>query len=504
MNPTEANPATTLRVGLFTLLGIALIGVFTVVVNNRPYWWRSCEPIFINVEDATGLKKKSSIRSLGLEIGYLHSIELTETRVRLGVCITAPVEVLPSTRAYLRGEGFLGDKFVELKPVKYTGEVQVGPRVGMTPAPVESAEPLDSPTPDTESTPGVGTETSARSLPSSFARVAALALDAIFPSAQADDKAKEVPVGTNAHDMDKLMEQSNKLMNEMTDLTKNLKEGLHPKELRETVQSLNKTLQSASKTLSPDGGLNATARRSLERLEKAFTLLEQQMDRINKGEGSVGRLLNDPVYADEVLKAMKNVNQLLNKATDVEFRVRLGAQQLPTYDGGRGYFQFQIMPNPTRYYLLGVSMDPRGRRRLFHTTTTVGGKSVTTTTEQVEESGILLTGMLGKILWNRVDLAAGALHGDGAVSIGLYLGPKSYETMVVLKNDVYVRGQGIGVNDRLTLTLRPLAHTDLLSTIYFSGGIESFRKVNGKLPYVYGAGVTFTDDDIKLLFSLLL
>src|SRR5690606_16195323 len=113
MNPSQASSATKFKVGIFTLVGLFLIGATTVFVNDRPYWWRPCHLVHINVEDATGLKTKSQIRSLGLEIGYLKSVTLSETHVRLGICITAPVEVLPSTRAYIRGEGFLGDKFVE-------------------------------------------------------------------------------------------------------------------------------------------------------------------------------------------------------------------------------------------------------------------------------------------------------------------------------------------------------------------------------------------------------
>lgn len=497
MNPTEASKATTLRVGLFTLLGLGLIGAFTVFVNNRPFWWRNCQPVFINVEDATGLKTKSSIRSLGLEIGYLQSVELTESRVRLGVCITAPVSVLPTTRAYLRGEGFLGDKFVELKPVRYTGDVHIGSRVGMTdPLPEASATPSESPSPQSATSPSEHGSILKQSIFMS-------ALNFLVPSASAADvtSAREVQVGGNPRDMDKLMEQSGKLMSEMTDLTKNLKEGLQPKELRETIQALNKTLQQASKTLSPEGGLNSTARRALEKLEKAFDSLEQQISRVNKGEGSIGRILNDPVYADELLKAMKNVNKLLNKASDFQFVVRLGAEQLPVYEGGRGYFQFQVFPNPSRYYLLGISLDPRGSRRVLHTTTTSGGKSVTTSTEQIEEGAMLLTGMLGKILWNRVDVSAGALHGDGAISIGLNIGPVGFENMAIIRNDIYVRGRGVGLNDRLTATIRPFAHAELLNAIYVTGGIESFRKFDGKTPFLFGAGVTFNDEDIKLLFA---
>src|SRR3954470_16321293 len=121
MNPNQASTSTRIKVGVFTLFGLLVIGATTVLVNDRPFFWRPCQLVHINVADATGLKTKSPIRSLGLEIGYLLSVELSESHVDLGICITAPVEVLPETKAFIRGEGFLGDKFVELKPVRYLG-----------------------------------------------------------------------------------------------------------------------------------------------------------------------------------------------------------------------------------------------------------------------------------------------------------------------------------------------------------------------------------------------
>ena len=541
MNPSEANKATTVRVGLFTLFGLALIGAFTVFVNDKPYWWRKCEPVYISVEDATGLKQKSAILSLGLQVGYLNSVELTETRVKIGVCITAPIEILPDTRAYIRGEGFLGDKFVELKPVRYVGNVEVGPRG------IPALPPAIVPSPAASATTSVNTSSSSRRparaslinqemaahpdpikaleskpveiekekspvdtseldhdqqsyrINSTMFRV----LNFLIPSANAADasNAKEVQVGTSNRDMDKLIEQSNKLMIEMTDLTRNLKEGLQPKELRETIQQLNKTLQSAGKALSPEGGLNSTARRALEKLESAFDAMKQQMERINRGEGSVGRLLNDPVYADEALKAMKNLNKLLNKAADITLMVSLGAEQLPAYDGGRGYFQLKVYPNPSRYYLIGITIDPRGRRTVLNTTTTTNGQNTSVSSEQVEEGGLLLTGMLGKIFWNRFDISAGALHGDGAVSIAFHLGPAGYERMFTVRNDLYVRGQGVGLNDRAGVTIQPFLHNDMLSALYITSGLESFRKFNGKTVAFFGGGITFSDDDIKLLFA---
>jgi phospholipid/cholesterol/gamma-HCH transport system substrate-binding protein len=387
MNPSEASTSIKFRVGVFTLMGLLLIGAITVYVNDKPFWWRACHLVHINIQDATGLKMKSPVRSLGLEIGYIRSVELSETHVRLGICITAPVDVLPETEAFIRGEGFLGDKFVELKPVKYRGIVQQSWLEQLSPIPSAQAA-------EGEST--VVTNKSAA-------------------------KAKDIPVGERTQDVQQVVERVDGLVKEMTSLTTNIKSAIDPNELRQTIRQLNKTLENASKTLAPEGNLNTTAQRTLAKLEDAIEQLRDQMTRINHGEGSLGMLLNDPTYAEEIKKALKNVNKLLNKVQDFRFEVELANLSIPSYSGSRGYFRLSIWPTPERYYMLGITVDPRGKETVTTTKTeSANGTSITKTTQD-EQGGILLTAMLGRLFYERINLAAGVLHGDGAVSAQIFL-----------------------------------------------------------------------------------
>ena len=89
MKSTVSSMSTKWRVGLFSILGILAVGVVTVYVNDRPFWWRSCQYVEINVDDATGLRAKSPVRSLGLQIGFIKNVTLSETQVTLGLCLTA-------------------------------------------------------------------------------------------------------------------------------------------------------------------------------------------------------------------------------------------------------------------------------------------------------------------------------------------------------------------------------------------------------------------------------
>lgn len=481
MSNESASISTRFRVGLFTLITLAIIGVFTIFVNDKPFWWRECNQVHINVADATGLRMKSPVRSLGLQIGYLTSVTLQGESVRLGICITAPVEITPQTRAYIKGEGFLGDKFVELKPVRYVGE-EGAPR-----------EPSSMP-PSQSGLIRMGEEISAFFFPKAWA------------GPPQRPKGREIPVGEQSQDVQELVNEVDSLVQQMTSLTSNLKEAINPKELRQTMTQLNKTLEHASRTLSPEGGLNTTAQRTLAKLEDGIEQLRDLMTRVNRGEGSVGMLLNDPSYAEEVKKAVINLNLLLGKVSALDFIVDIGAVQLNAYDGARAWANLAIWPEEDRYYLLGVAADPRGALRLVNTTTTtfVNGTptgTVETQTREVEPNRLVLTAMLGKVLWSRIDLAAGARYGDGAVSVGLALGPGGYKRGIYLRNDIYARSQGAGLDIRSQLEISPVKR-GVFSNLYVIGGIESLDEINGTMPWFFGAGVMFDDEYIKMLFAL--
>jgi phospholipid/cholesterol/gamma-HCH transport system substrate-binding protein len=494
MDPRQASRSTQYKVGIFTLLALLLVGAATVFVNDKPFWWRPCQLVYINVDDATGLKTKSPVRSLGLQIGYLSTVQLTDSKVRLGICVTAQVEVTQSTRAYIRGEGFLGDKFVELKPVKYVGPSAESPQ-----------EPYEGEPQGIRVYPEDGKV-------SFFRKV----LNWIIPSANAEEaaepttptstgrttdskgrKTREVPVGQGSQDVQQVVNQVNSLVNEVTSLTQSLKQAIKPEELRTTMQQLNRTLENASRTLSPEGNLTTTAQRTLTKLEDAIEQLRDTAIKINRGEGSAGMFLHDPYYAESVKELLKNANQLLNKASGMRFVVDLSGVSLPAGDGSRGAFMAAIWPRRDRYYRLGVSVDSaRGRQIVMTTTTESGGVSTTVRSTTREETALMISAMIGRVYFNRIDLSAGVLHNDGAVSLFGFLGPHGREENFKLGVDLYSRALGQGFDSRFSGVAK------IFDALYLTAGMESVNQLNGKVNYFCGAGVSFDDEDIKILFAL--
>lgn len=519
MRTTLSSTKTKFKVGLFSLAGLITFAAFTFYVNERPKWWRSCQSVRINVEDATGLKNKSPIRSLGIEIGYLQSIGLSETHVTLGICITAPIEVLPSTRAYIRAEGFLGDKFVELKPVKYMGpgeDINRGPSyddsAGKDHSRLNERKPKFKEIP-TEIPEDVSKSESFKLpdiqaflkgfwremvwMPSAWAEQGNGSNQAPTPKSQ-QHGGREIPVQGQGQDIEHVVNQVDELVREMTGLTNNLKEAINPEELKKTMRQLNTTLENASRTLAPEGGLTQTAQRTLAKLEDAIEQLRDQAVRINKGQGSLGMLLNDPVYAEELHLAIQNINAMLNRVSKVKFVSDIGAAEIPSYNGARGWFNIAIWPNEERYFLLGLTVDPRGQITSQIIKTTVGGTTQTLDVQTTNPTGVMFTAMLGKVYYRRIDLSIGALYGDGTASAQFFLGPSGNESKFAIRNDFYFRTAQSGADDRISLIYNPFMG------LYLRAGLESMRPSaqTGRTSYFIGAGISFTDDDIKLLFAL--
>jgi hypothetical protein len=83
------------------------------------------------------------------------------------------------------------------------------------------------------------------------------------------------------------------------------------------------------------------------------------------------------------------------------------------------------------------------------------------------------------------------------------LGPSDFTQQFQIKSDLYFRPKTINgvwtaqADSRIYSILQPI------SIFYLTGGVEGFRKVDGKFSYFFGAGMRFEDEDIKLLFSFL-
>ncbi len=515
----------TIRIGIFTAIGVALIVGFSVYVNDQPYWYRSCNEVKIHVDDATGLRRKSPVRTLGLEIGYINAVELDGDRVLVRVCVTGPVTLTQETRAYIRSAGFLGDKFLELKPVDRMDGKAPSSEPAPAPANGQSSNAPDDNINNTSSAPerspdyieleksedtDVETPNGEKGEPV-WQQAMGEILSAVFSLGSTEAHAEETGTlnASREAELQDTVKKVGKLIDQLTLMVGDLREVTQQKEFKETVVNLNASMKHLELLLRPSGKVMKNVDEAMVSLRNAMADGEAIMKKVREGEGTIGKFINDPSIFEDLKGAIRSINLLLGKAGALKTYVDMSAMSVPSYDGVKAKFSVIIAPNPGRYYLLGLTNDPRGRDRKTVTVTTVNNSAPSVETKTVnEEKGLRITALFGKY-FGPLDLRAGLIEDSGAVGIGFWFDP---ERRFGIHADIYSPGKDE------PMTARIWGRMQLWSSVYVTGGVDSIRKyrqqeyymVNGvqtvtygpsRMTYFFGMGLFFDDDDLKYLLA---
>lgn len=487
-----------LRLGVFATLGIIILVGFSFYVNDQPFWYRACNAIDITVDDATGLRRKSPVKTLGLDIGYIKSVDLDGENVVISVCITAQVRLRSDTRAYVRSIGVLGDRFLELKPVD-VGPVRPNSRVDSLKVPLQKGAEDQSLLLEEERSSKPAAKIREKVLDQ-----AASLFDLLIPSAQASEafaadayaqQGKQTLQASRETEISDMLKRATKLIDQLTLLTRDLRDATSQASFKELVVNLNEAAKNLAQLLEPKGELTKNLRKSMESFRKSLESAEEALNKINTGKGSIGKLLNDEKLYDEAVAAIKGLNLLLGKAGALRVFVDLSADQVPAFDGGKGRFYLKIEPNPTRYYLLGISTDPRGAEE--RTTTTTITSAGTSTEQKIvnKENGIKFTFALGKY-FGPLDLKVGLIENAGTVGVGYWLDEDhNWGVMAELYKEKKVD----------PVRLRVYARAQVFMGLYLRAGVEDIKRYQGpkmnSIPYFFGAGLYFNDEDIKYLLA---
>ena len=486
-----------LRIGIFTAVGLFGIVAFSIYVNDHPYWYRACNEVKIHVDDATGLRRKSPVKTLGLEIGYINSVDLDGDRVMVKVCVTGPVRLNAETRAYIRSSGFLGDKFLELKPVDKVGAAPSKPSSSApdSPGDLKGTNEPDSDQPKADSSsvsPAIRIDMSG-ALP--LLRALDLAMSWLVPEARAEEKTLNASREAELQDT---MKKVGKLIDQLTLMVGDLREVTQQKDFKETIVNLNASMKHLQNLLRPDGKVMKNVDSAMESMKNTMASAEAVMNKIKEGEGTIGKFINDPSLYDDIRAAIQGVNLLLGKAGLLRTYVDIGGWKIDAYNGTKGFFRVTIAPNPTRYYLLGVSNDPRGRDRKTTTSTSVNGGPQTVVVENKnEEKGLAITAMFGKH-FGPLDLSIGLKEDYGTIGVNFWFdAARRYGILT----DTYSKG-----TDKGGVTARIYARATIYSALYVVGGVDQLQtytdsKGSSRKPWFAGVGVYFDDDDLKYLLA---
>ncbi len=476
--------STAAKVGGFFLVVLVLTGLLVWRIEDLRLGRGPAKKISVEFKDVAGLDAKSTVRLAGVRVGKVARIRLTpDGKAIVEMDLDKDVELRQGASAAIANLGLLGEKYVELVPGPVgSPELPEGTTIkGDVPVSFDQITKLAR---DIE----VDVKDITKNLNSSLGGPQGEErLRTIVENIRVITDDLRVIVASNRGNVDATIANLRSFTEGMTEL----------------VDRVDKLI--AANQANVTQGI-ANIKDVTGKLETTADNLNQITGKIKSGEGTVGKLVESEETHKNLNDALVSVKEgvaSLNKAfgsigrTKIDLGVR--SELLSRFSKGKGYFTLDIDPPDTpRYYRVELSTQPFGRRvsstTVERTTFPDGHIEVKTTDTQELKDDFAISALFGW-RWKDFGLRAGIIESRGGAGLDYKL-----------------------LKDRLRLSAdlwdfnRPdfSAHAKVAGRYFFSpsvyvtGGWDDFLNRSRSADSLFiGAGLRWTDDDIKYLLGSL-
>ncbi len=466
---------TEFKVGLFTLLGLSATAVAIFFVSPELFDRKSKISYFTILKDASGILENTHVKTNGVNIGRVVTVKLNETATQVELEIFADVPIPAGSQVAVRTVGFLGDKYIDVVRPEHATE-KLGAN-GYIPRSQDSADIA-------EVVKLVG------SIAADVKKVTenlALVLG---------DKKGQEKLGNIVDNIEKLTENAKEMFTENRKDVKALVENF-----REVSANLREVTNAENRA--KIDRIIANFDKSMEDVKSASNSIKQISAKIDNGQGTIGRLVNDDVALEEIEGAIKDLRQVLAPVSKLQVSVDTHSE-LRRDESSQTYFNLRLTTRPDSYYLLGFTDYSQ---RVVDTTKENlddGAGPVTRTRESIKDEKALRFNLQLAKRWKWIGARLGLFESTGGVATDVYLWRDRFKLSMeafdfAKKND----------SVRRTAHLKAYASVLFFDHLIAMAGVddptklkEGTSKVDTKANLFFGAGLTFNDQDLKALFGM--
>jgi len=219
---------------------------------------------------------------------------------------------------------------------------------------------------------------------------------------------------------------------------------------------------------------------------------------MNKGEGTIGKLLNDETTVNKINTAVDSVNSMLGGFKSMDLNLDLNAAQWTRFSGSSGGIGIDFVPARDHWYSLGFNTTPNGKISVgsgTYTSATGSNPGVTTTTTSVTtDQAFTLSAQFAKRLAEHYVLTAGIIEGKGGAGAE-YRALDDRFRLGLLGYDF--QKESYKPNPRYRIT----SSYQFYKGIYGQAGVQDLANTDLRTFFV-GGGLRWTDEDLKKLVGL--
>lgn len=464
--------STEFTVGTFALLGLLMIIYMSLQVSERSTVHGAAKTYYAYFESVSGLVRKVPVEVSGIPAGYIDQTELADNRARVTVKLRSQVKVYADASLMIRDRGVLGDKYVQLDPGTSTQPLLAsGDEIKKTysHSDLERIMKSLSETSDT-----------IKALMSSEHPQGALG-QIVMNMRNLSERLNDI-VGSNHDRINRIIANLDGFSKNLNDITDENKEQIHT-----VLVALNDVADSMKDTLGKGGSVE----RAAQRLDRTLESLEKITNKVERGEGTIGKLINDETTVDNLNKAAEGLNDTFGLFRRIQLGVRYRGEYLFSSKDMQNLIGITIAPAPDKYLLIELVDAPRGRAHIVDTVVSSNGTVVSTTQTIQTSNDLLFTILLAKRFWD-VTFRAGLLRSTGGAGLDYYL----------LGDRLMLSVEGFDFSRPGNRAhLRAYGTLVLYKHLLLTGGVDDLiTKVGGRNGFA-GAGIQFTDNDLKALLT---
>lgn len=488
---------TPIRVGALVLAAVASFIVFYVAVTKNALSKNETYSVSAVFTDASGLAEKTRIQIAGIDVGRIERIALEGQLARVYIRIKKDVPLYKNAQIAKVSESLLGDFKLDIMP----GDPSLPPLgEGGVIGEVQSKSDLSV------------VQSEMRTIAANVREITET-LKNVIASKDGEASLKEIirqvesateAVDAIAHNISRTVAANEKNVNDVM------------RNVAELSSKLNRIADSVSEVIgSNQGDMKASVaslRQAMDKVNESLTSIQSSVKKVDEGQGTIGKLINDPTLHDNVNETVENANSFIKKLTGLQAEVDLRSEyHIPFRPDDvlidpsgylKNYVQVKLKPKPDKWYQFELISDPRGRFTRQVSTSRRSPGDVFENAQRIDDTTTISFNQLkiSLMLAKRFYFATfrfGIIEDTGGAGFNLNFFNDSLE----LRTDLFQFGSRDRFGNPMNPRLKSFISYEPIKHMYMHAGVDDPFNTRF-MTFTVGAGVRFTDDDLASLLGL--
>lgn len=496
-----------IQVGLFMVVTMLIIALFSFNITTVPVWSPG-DDLVAFFDDSVGMFENSPVKVAGIDVGRVEKIDLVDGRAKVTMRIYNQYKIPEGSVFVPRPMGLMGDKFIDIVLPIHKKHEQYLPK-----------KDRGEKKPKNES---------------SFLRIINWLFPTAYAQAEADgakvyQEGDVVKTNDQGATVDDIVRELGKVASDLGDISDKLKSAVvegddttpigriiknvetlttnfnevvvdNKKDLTLMISSFRKAAQSLEETMESinSGDLKKDIKglfESIGKVSKTISNLEEISDKINRGDGTIGRLVNDEETVVELNRALRGINSFLYRANRMQLMVDLRPEHHKEPNLTKTFISVALLPDQDHGYIAQLISTPEGTTSTTIEEVSVGGAPATITeTKTTDKDKFRFSFQFYKRIYD-MSFRVGLFENKGGIGIDYWW----FKDVVKTTVEFYDFGREED-NPRLKagLSIHFLRHFYITA-----GGDDLMSDFTENQTFFVGGGIRFTDESIKSLLALM-